>query len=77
MAADMRGKDSARPTPAPVNIAPIKKISNKILISPDCFFRSIPEKVSGVFGFFISEKTNATVGSMYRAQPVNIQWNNG
>ena len=64
MAADMRGKDSAKPTPAPVNIAPIKKISNIILIGPDCSFRSIPEKVSGVFEFFINEKTNATVGSM-------------
>ena len=64
MAADMRGKDSAKPTPAPVNIAPIKNISNIILIGPDCSFRSIPEKVSGVFEFFINEKTNATVGSM-------------
>ena len=55
MAADMRGKDSAKPTPAPVNIAPIKKISNIILIGPDCSFRSIPEKVSGVVEFFINE----------------------
>ena len=60
----MRGKERARPTPAPVNIAPIKKISNIILKGPDCSFKRIPEKVSGVFGFFIREKTNDTVGRM-------------
>ena len=77
MAADIRGKDSAKPTPAPVNIAPIKNISNIILIGPDCFSSSIPEKVSGELEFFIREKTNATVGRIYKAHPVNIQWNNG
>ena len=63
-AADRRGKDNAKPTPAPVRIAPIKNISKIILIGPDCFFRRIPEKVKGVFEFFINEKTNATVGNM-------------
>ena len=35
-AADIKGNDKARPTPAPVNIAPIKKISKMILKIPDC-----------------------------------------
>ena len=73
IAADIRGNDSAKPTPAPVSIAPIKNTSKTTLNMPDCFDNNIPEKVRGVLEFFISEKTNATVGSMYKAQPVNIQ----
>ena len=65
--------ERAKPTPAPVRIAPMKNISRISLNGPDCFFNRIPEKVKGVFEFLISESTKATVGRIYSDQPVNIQ----
>ena len=73
IAADIKGNDSARPTPAPVSIAPIKNTSKITLSMPVCLVSNIPENVRGVLEFLIREKTNATVGRMYKAQPVNIQ----
>ena len=75
--ADIKGNERAKPTPAPVRIAPMKNISRIILIGPDCFSNRIPEKVKGVFEFLISDNTKATVGRIYSDQPVNIQWNIG
>ena len=76
-AADIKGNDKARPTPAPVNIAPIKNRSKMILKIPDCFLRRIPEKVNGALLFLSKDNAKATVGKMYSAHPVNIQWNRG
>ena len=50
-AADRRGKDNAKPTPAPVRIAPIKNISKIILIGPDCFLGEFLKKLKVCLNF--------------------------
>lgn len=71
--AEINGKESVRPTPAPVRIAPIKNRSKITLNGPDCLFNSIPEKVNDEFGLFINARANATAGRQYIAHPVKPQ----